>query len=70
MIDVLFHTYTSSMATVGIFHQLHPTFIWLSQLTSAIMTRRSAFAIEASTPTKSNSMVEGVSLWTETTRSY
>lgn len=70
MIDVLFQTYTSSMATVGICHQLDPTFIWISQLTSAIMTRRSAFAIDASTPTKSNSMVDGVSLWTDTTRSY
>lgn len=35
-------------------------------LTSAIITRRSELAIEASTPTRSNSIVEGVNRWTET----
>jgi hypothetical protein len=39
-----------------------------AQPTSAIMTLRRALAMEASTPTKSNSMFDGVRRWTETTR--
>lgn len=39
-----------------------------AQPTSAIMTLRSALAMEASTPTRSNSIFDGVRRWTETTR--
>lgn len=40
------------------------------QLTSAIITLLSAFAMEASTPTRSNSTVEGVKRCIEQTRFY
>lgn len=55
MMLVLFHTYTSSIAIVG---------------TSAIMMRRSAFAIGASTPTRSNSIADGVKRCTDTIRFF
>lgn len=53
MIDVLLYTYTDSMAIVG---------------TSAISVRRRELAMDASTPMRSNSMLEGVRRWVSSRR--